>query len=349
VLVAVWLLPPQLSKSFSCLLLSFSILLSHLLCPCSCLKATMAETTASFRRGLVPTKLGLIHYTAVGPTKPKLLPIIGFHMSPRSVDEYYEIMIECTSTTTYGDNQPRLFVAMDEFGYGQSNNPLESCTLDDIADCFLQVLDHLEVSKCIVAGNLMGCYIALSLASRYPDRVKGVVCSNLYHFQPEAREKALREEAERLQEKVPSFPPDSWELKDDGSHINEIFGKRSSWLSTELNTRATLDNLNYLVKRRSRYSRGVHIQDGGAFLLQDACFKVKCPVMCINGAGAVKFFDMIGMEMSKQFDEVCGFFPSKPKVSVLEPPGASINMLNENAKEWYGMVVSFAQDIESTI
>jgi len=309
----------------------------------------MVESTDpfAFRRGLVPTKLGVVHYTAVGPTvgpNDKPLPIVGFHMSPRSVDEYKEIMQECCA------GGKRLFIAMDEFGYGNSDNPLKSCTLDDVADCFLHVLDDLGVSKCVAAGSLMGCYFALSLAARYPDRISGVVCTNLYHFQLAAQVKALKEEAVRMYNEADDKPTpieDSWELKDDGSHINDIFGKRSTWLSTELNTRATLDNLNYLVKRRERYAQGIHIQDGGAFLLQDTCAAVKCPVQCINGASAIQFFDTIGMEMTQQFEEAIGFFPTKPDVKVLEPPGSSINMLNENAKEWYTLVESFCQAIEN--
>ena len=120
----------------------------------------ISSSSFFFRRGLVPTPLGLVHYTAVGgigsdggggsdgsdkvdndKTKA-LLPIVGFHMSPRSVDEYKEIMIEFASTN---GSRRRLFVAMDEFGYGQSDNPNRSCTLDDIADSFLVVLDTLKI------------------------------------------------------------------------------------------------------------------------------------------------------------------------------------------------------------
>ena len=309
--------------------------------------AIMASPSSTFRRGLVPTPLGHVHYISVGDNasaskEHELTPIVGFHMSPRSVDEYKEIMITCSGDG--GDG--RLFVAMDEFGYGQSDNPSKSCTLDEIADCFLAVLDHLSIEKCIVAGSLMGCYMALSLASRYPERIQGVVCSNLYYFQKEARAKSLEEESDRRSAGSAIVPMlDSWELKEDGSHISSIFGTRSKWLSTELNTRATLDNLNYLVKRRDRYAKGVHIQDGGAFLLEETCSKVTCPVLCINGAAAVGFFDMIGMAMSTQFEEAIGFFQNKPNVVVLEPPGSSINMLNENAKEWYEKVSAFANQI----
>lgn len=303
---------------------------------------SMVQQTTSIKRGLVSTPLGLVHYVAVGEvsscSSENKIPIVAFHMSPRSVDEYKEAMNESLNK---GDN--RFFVAMDEFGYGSSDNPIKSCTLDDIADCFKIVLNELEITKCVATGSLMGCYFALSLAARYPTVIQGVVCTNLYHFKTEARQMALQEALDR-----PSTGPiqDSWELKDDGSHISDIYPKRANWLSPALNTRATLDNLNYLVKRRDRYQQGIYIQDGVAFPLEETCAMVSCPVLCINGAAAVVFFDMIGMDMSAQFQQVLTFFPitNQPEICVMSNPG-SINMINENADEWLEKVVEFADKL----
>ncbi len=292
----------------------------------------------SMKRGLALTPLGFVHYVAVGDGTSDMIPMVAFHMSPRSVDEYKEVMEACS---LMDDN--RLFLAMDEFGYGSSDNPSQSCTLDEIADCYKIVLDQLGVTKCMAVGSLMGCYFALSLAARYPEAIQGVVCTNLYNFQLEARENALQVARDRP---TSGAIPDSWELKSDGSHISEIYAQRTSWLCPELNTRATLDNLNYLMKRRDRYSRGIHIQDGAAFPLEATCAMVKCPVLCINGAAAVTFFDMIGMDMSGQFQQVLTFFPNdnQPEICVMETPG-SINILNENGAEWYEKVVGFAKKL----
>jgi pimeloyl-ACP methyl ester carboxylesterase len=302
-----------------------------------------------FRRGLVQTTLGKIHYTAVGTNNDqqtqRLLPIVAFHMSPRSVDEYKEVM-ECACRRRGDNNNNRLFIAMDELGYGQSDIPNKACSLEEIADCFLTVLDHLGVTKCVVVGSLMGCYFALSLAARYPDRIKGVVCTNLYYFQKEARKKAL--EADQKRENTGMKAEDGWDIQDDGSHIANVWGTRSSWLTPELNTRATLDNLNYLLKRRDRYAKGIYIQDGGAFPLHETCSKIQCPVLCINGEAAVSFFDMIGMNMSAQFEEAVSFFPAdnRPEtIMITTKPGNSINMINENAEEWYEKVTAFADKI----
>lgn len=297
----------------------------------------------TFQRGLVPTKLGLIHYTAVGDAESTtLLPIVGFHMSPRSVDEYKEIMTLC-------DDQ-RLFLAMDEFGYGNSDSPAQSCTLDEIADCFYHVLvkEFPQIQQWIVSGSLMGCYMALSLASRYPRKFAGVVCSNLYYYLEEAREKAIAAQARVMSTPTGTPIPDPRKISADGSHLTDIWNARSSWLTPALNTRVTLDNLVYLVKRKDRFARGIHIQDGGAFPLPETCANVSCPVLCLNGAAAVSFFDAIGMDMTGQFQEAVGFFDASKtdvKTVLLQAPGVSINMLNENADLWLEHVTAFCNTI----
>ena len=183
----------------------------------------------------------------------------------------------------------------------------------------------------------MGCYLALSLASRYPDRVKAVICSNLYYFPQEERENA------RLKEKDRSINnEDSWSIEEDGSHISKVWNKRSGWLSPELNTRATMDDLQYLVKRKERYAKGIRIQDGPAFDLETTCKAVTCPVLCVNGAGAVAFFDSIGMDMTGQFIAALRLFPAPPQTVELEAP-SSINMLNENADGWLRAVNQFLE------
>lgn len=291
------------------------------------------------RRGLVPTPLGLIHYTATGGNddgdgaKAKAkngVPIVAFHMSPRSVDEYKEVQ-ELSSD--------RLFVAMDEPGYGQSDNPPKSCTLDEIADCYLQVMDHLGIEKCVTVGSLMGCYMALSLASRYPSRVVGVVCTNLYYFPEAAREKAKLESQSK---DATAAINDPWKLEEDGSHISKIWETRKSW-GADLCTRATYDEITYNLKRRQRYAKGISIQDGSAFDLKGKSHNVVCPVLCIQGEEATKFFDMIGYDMTGQFREaLLNFEKSTPRV---ESISGHLCVVNESADEWFSLVANFIESL----
>ena len=234
----------------------------------------------------------------------------------------------------------RLFMAMDEPGYGQSDNPNKSCTLDEIADCYLKVMDDLGIDKCVTVGSLMGCYMALSLASRYPDCVVGVVCTNLYYFPKAAREKDKLESQSK--DASSAVTNDPWKLEEDGSHISKIWETRKSW-GVDLCTRATYDEFTYNLKRRQRYAKGISIQDGSAFDLKGTSQNVVCPVLCIQGEEATKFFDMIGYDMTGQFREaLLNFEQSKPRVETL--PG-SLCLVNECADEWFSLVANFIKSL----
>lgn len=304
-----------------------------------CIHAMSIKTPTTTRRGLVSTPIGMIHYVSIGEDSNDSSPppLVAFHLSPRSVDEYKEVMEEVADC---GSKQ--LFIAMDEPGYGQSDIPKRSCTLDEIADAFLAVLDSLQVQTCITVGSLMGNYFALSLASRYPNRVKGVVCTNLYYFPDSVKEKSLQDQKERQQQEDKNQPiKDPWILQDDGSHISEIWNKRSSWLTSELNTRATYDELTYNLKRRVRYSQGIYIQDGSTFDLVGKCQSITCPVLSIQGIAATKFFDTIGYDMTGQYEKAIKLFTqTTPQQETLS---GSLNLMNENAQEWWTLVNKFVQ------
>jgi pimeloyl-ACP methyl ester carboxylesterase len=132
-----------------------------------------------FCRGLVETPLGMIHYKYTGSLASLLLnehddkddscclPILAFHMSPRSTDEYTEVMPLLSKNSdptaslalhvddhhrrltemkkTKRSFRRRLVVAIDEPGYGDSDNPCRSCTLGEIADAYICVANHLGI------------------------------------------------------------------------------------------------------------------------------------------------------------------------------------------------------------
>jgi pimeloyl-ACP methyl ester carboxylesterase len=394
--------------------------------------ATCSST--NFSRGLVETPLGMLHYKYTGslPTasssmfndndsaapnnnnnKTKtLLPILCFHMSPRSTDEYTEVMpllsnppawllpvpgacrgrhvdarhrrlTEAAFTSTTAESsrherqrqQQRLVVAIDEPGYGDSDNPRRSCTLDDIADAYIHVATHLGIQNFIVAGSLMGCYIALSLASsrqHVKNRVKAIICTNLYYYPHEKHVEAVQQEQEQQQDQQQQqqqqpqndqqqqqqqqpFPAiaDSWEIHEDGSHLMSLWNQRSSWLNAELNSRVVHDELTYLLKRRRRYAQGgIHIQSGAAFDLACAAQNVTCPVLIVMGAGAMQFFDAIGKCMTSQLELAKQLFPTMPLQVVIgggdgdgeQTHEGSINLLNQNHQEWTRAVLQFLED-----
>jgi pimeloyl-ACP methyl ester carboxylesterase len=67
-------------------------------------------------------------------------------------------------------------IAPDLRGHGQSAAPAGVYTVDEMAEDVVELLNALQVSEPIVLGGLsLGGYVALALALRYPDRVRGLM------------------------------------------------------------------------------------------------------------------------------------------------------------------------------
>jgi pimeloyl-ACP methyl ester carboxylesterase len=72
-----------------------------------------------------------------------------------------------------GLDQP--VVAPDMPGYGHSPGPPQALGMAELADWSARLLDALSLPEAYVAGNSMGCQVALALARRHPERVGGLL------------------------------------------------------------------------------------------------------------------------------------------------------------------------------
>lgn len=64
-------------------------------------------------------------------------------------------------------------------GHGQTPAPDGVYEVDAMADDVLETLDHLGVTGPVVLGGLsMGGYVALSIAARFPERIRGLLLLN---------------------------------------------------------------------------------------------------------------------------------------------------------------------------
>lgn len=68
----------------------------------------------------------------------------------------------------------RVFVP-DMPGFGCSPGPAEALGIADLADWTARLMDALGLERAHLAGNSMGCQVALALARRRPERVGGLV------------------------------------------------------------------------------------------------------------------------------------------------------------------------------
>lgn len=66
-------------------------------------------------------------------------------------------------------------IALDSYGAGRSKSNGEKVTLDGIAEDIVALLDSLKIEKAVIAGHSMGGTLTFIVASRFPERVLGIV------------------------------------------------------------------------------------------------------------------------------------------------------------------------------
>lgn len=69
-------------------------------------------------------------------------------------------------------------LAPDMPGHGESSYDPARHGVDQMAQCYVELLDSLAIGKTILAGISMGGYIALRMWARRPDLIAGMVLSN---------------------------------------------------------------------------------------------------------------------------------------------------------------------------
>lgn len=73
----------------------------------------------------------------------------------------------------------RLAVAtLDLPGFGGSQLPAQGCSIDQMAYSVASALDQLHIDRAVVGGLSMGGYVALALARRHADRLRGLILAD---------------------------------------------------------------------------------------------------------------------------------------------------------------------------
>jgi len=293
-------------------------------------------------KGMVKTHLGSLGYLISESAKPNQTPILCFHSSPRSADEFREVLPLLAATN-------RRVIAIDSPGYGISENPEHSCSVDEVADSYLEVADFLGIHSFIVLGSLMGSFPAASLSSRAPDRVEASIYVNLYycpslHLQVFHKGNGDDDTASTASTTSTSSAPiqETFNLKEDGSHLMDLHNQRK-WLDPELNFRVIRDEISYLANRRERYAHGISIECYKTFNFETPAKKSKCPTLCIKGEEGLAFFDLIGLEGTNRFEEACGFF-NECEVKSISGPKSTINLINQEPQKISEVCLSFLDE-----
>jgi len=209
------------------------------------------------RRAFVDTPEGQIHFRESGSGKPVLL----LHQTPRSSDEYLEVL------PIIGERY--WAIAMDTIGFGDSYKPKKNCEIEDYAEGVITLLNSLKISKASLVGHHTGGVIALEVAASYPERVDKLILSAVPYIDEEER---LRRRGKKV--------IDSYELKNDGSHLLDLWRGRQPFYPPnrpDLLMRFIAD----AIKAGSRVVEG-HLAVSN-YKMEEKAALIRCPTLVICG------------------------------------------------------------------
>ena len=209
------------------------------------------------RRNFADTPQGQIHYATAGQGKPVVL----LHQTPRSWDEYREVL------PIIGEKY--WAIAMDTVGFGDSYKPEQQATIELYADGVVSLMEVLSIERASLVGHHTGGVIAVEVAAAYPERVEKLILSSTPYVDAEDRDRRR------------TRPPiDEVEFKTDGSHLTELWQKRMPFYPPdrpELLTRFVLDALKVWGR----------VEDGhravNSYKMEDKAHLVKASTLIIAG------------------------------------------------------------------
>lgn len=123
-------------------------------------------TLGPARRGYADSPFGQLHHVEQGSGDPILL----LHQTPRSVDEFREVLPLLA--------EGRRAIAMDMLGFGLSPHLPAPQTVEQMAAGALALLDALGIDRADVLGHHTGGAVAIELGAAAPERVRGLVLSS---------------------------------------------------------------------------------------------------------------------------------------------------------------------------
>jgi pimeloyl-ACP methyl ester carboxylesterase len=151
----------------------------------------------------VKTELGQLHIATAGQGAP----IILLHQTPRSWDEFRELI-------------PLLAVehrviAMDMYGFGQSAKFAAPQTIEKYASGVIALADAMGLSTLNLLGHHTGALVAFAVAAENPKRINNLILSAAPYTDREYREK--HKNGEGVDDAV---------IAEDGSHLTANWAKR---------------------------------------------------------------------------------------------------------------------------
>ena len=266
-------------------------------------------TPISIRKSYADTPDGQIHYAEAGQGKPVIL----LHQTPRSWDEYREVLPLL--------GRKYRAIAMDTIGFGDSYRLKGEVSIAVFAYGVIQLMDALSLRKASIVGHHTGGVVALEVAAAYPDRVETLILSSTPYVDAEDRERRK------------TRPPiDEVEEKPDGSHLTELWQRRLPFYPgsrPDLLRRFVLDALKVWDDVEAGH-RAVNI-----YRMEERAPLIKAPTLVLAGTD-----DPFSYPRMKPLSEHI------PGSKTAEIPGGRVPMVDQMPEEFAKAVMDFLDSPE---
>lgn len=262
-----------------------------------------AAGAGEIRRGYADTVHGQIHYAECGEGPPVVL----LHQTPRSWDEYREVLPLLGRT--------HRAIAMDTIGFGASA-PLAEHSIENYAAAVVAFLDALGLRRTALVGHHTGGVVAIEVAARAPERIEALVLSSTPYVDADGRAaRAVRP------------PIDHVTPAPDGAHLAELWRRRQGFYPPDrpdLLTRFVRDALTV----------GDDVEKGheavARYRMEDRIGLVRCPTLCIGASADPYAFPEL-KPLSNRLNSA--------EVAVIE--GGMVPLMEEHPAEVTKMIVRF--------
>src|SRR5262245_36521264 len=127
----------------------------------------MSKAPPEYER-TIPTKLGHIHIKVGGNDRG---PTMVFWPSLLMTGALWRYQYQHYSGT-------HRVVLIDPPGIGKSDPLGRTITVEECSECLVEILDAVEIEKCVLVGVSWGALLASSFAAWHPERLLGVVAAN---------------------------------------------------------------------------------------------------------------------------------------------------------------------------
>ncbi|WKA29876.1 alpha/beta fold hydrolase [Bradyrhizobium roseum] len=223
------------------------------------LEMSVTSTGSGIERRFVATPLGRIHTAMAGSG----FPILLLHQTPRSWDEYRDVL-------------PLLgrdfrAIAMDTLGFGDSDAPAGTPSIEVWAEGAFALLDALEAPRAAIVGHHTGAAIAVEMAAAMPARIDALVLSACPFVDAERR---ARHHGMRVIDDV--------EPRTDGTHLTELWARRQPFYPAhdiDLLQRFMIDAL----RAGEMAAEGHRVVN--RYRMEDRLGRIKCPTLVIAPTG----------------------------------------------------------------